>query len=249
VRREPNNQYDRNAIRVLNVQGAQIGHIPRGPAAKLAPYMDARRLLIEAIVSGEKGHYECPLQLRFYGTDDPVGRENMVAMMRGDGLPMSTVQNVNQRARDEERRQREEAQRAQQLQRQREKEAKKRRKVAAEAAKQAKKNGQEVIDVDALPQQPSGMGEYVGGSTQGQGIAPGPSLADIMGASERFNPRNAEQYVEEFGIQEKDLVSSVGRTTSPIMLTSCRLRCPKPLNQTPSHPNSATSSSKACTGC
>ena len=33
--REPNNQYDRNAIRVDNVRGNQIGHIPRGVAAKL----------------------------------------------------------------------------------------------------------------------------------------------------------------------------------------------------------------------
>jgi SWI/SNF-related matrix-associated actin-dependent regulator of chromatin subfamily A3 len=39
LKREPNNQYDRNAIRVDNVMGAQIGHIPRAMAAKLAPYM------------------------------------------------------------------------------------------------------------------------------------------------------------------------------------------------------------------
>jgi SWI/SNF-related matrix-associated actin-dependent regulator of chromatin subfamily A3 len=39
IRREPQNQYDRNAIRVNNVQGTQIGHLPRNLAAKLAPYM------------------------------------------------------------------------------------------------------------------------------------------------------------------------------------------------------------------
>lgn len=39
LKREPTNQYDRNAIRVDNVMGAQIGHIPREMAAKLAPYM------------------------------------------------------------------------------------------------------------------------------------------------------------------------------------------------------------------
>lgn len=39
LKREPTNQYDRNAIRVDNVMGAQIGHIPRNLAAKLAPYM------------------------------------------------------------------------------------------------------------------------------------------------------------------------------------------------------------------
>ncbi|KAH8430451.1 HIRAN domain-containing protein [Aspergillus melleus] len=39
LRREPHNPYDRNAIQVLNVMGAQIGHIPRFTAAKLAGYM------------------------------------------------------------------------------------------------------------------------------------------------------------------------------------------------------------------
>jgi SWI/SNF-related matrix-associated actin-dependent regulator of chromatin subfamily A3 len=39
LKREPQNQYDPNAIRVDNVMGAQIGHIPRGLAKKLANYM------------------------------------------------------------------------------------------------------------------------------------------------------------------------------------------------------------------
>lgn len=39
LKREPHNQYDRNAIRVDNVMGTQIGHIPRNMAAKLATYM------------------------------------------------------------------------------------------------------------------------------------------------------------------------------------------------------------------
>ena len=38
-KREPANQYDPNAIRVDNVLGRQIGHIPRTVAAKLAPYI------------------------------------------------------------------------------------------------------------------------------------------------------------------------------------------------------------------
>lgn len=38
-RRDPHNQYDRNAIRVDNVMNAQIGHIPRQIAAKFAKYM------------------------------------------------------------------------------------------------------------------------------------------------------------------------------------------------------------------
>jgi SWI/SNF-related matrix-associated actin-dependent regulator of chromatin subfamily A3 len=39
IKREPGNPYDSNAIRVNNVQGTQIGHLPRNLAAKLAPYM------------------------------------------------------------------------------------------------------------------------------------------------------------------------------------------------------------------
>lgn len=39
INRDANNQYDSNAIKVNNVMGAQIGHIPRQMAAKLASYM------------------------------------------------------------------------------------------------------------------------------------------------------------------------------------------------------------------
>ena len=39
IKREPGNPYDKNAIRIDNVQGAQIGHIPKNLAAKLAPYL------------------------------------------------------------------------------------------------------------------------------------------------------------------------------------------------------------------
>ena len=39
VKREPGNPYDSNAIRINNVHGTQIGHLPRNLAAKLAPYM------------------------------------------------------------------------------------------------------------------------------------------------------------------------------------------------------------------
>ena len=162
--------------------------------------MDNRCLLVEAIVAGEKGYYECPLQLRLYGTNDPVARENLIAQMRSSGLPTCTVQNVNSRAKQEAQ--------------QREKNEKERRKVAAQAAKQARKNGSTVVD---LTQQESGMGEFTGGSARG--IGPGPSLEDIVGASERFNPRNAEQYVEEFGIQEKDLVSFIPHHLSKGLLT------------------------------
>lgn len=39
VQREIHNQYDRNAIRICNVRGEQIGHVPRAVAGAFAPYV------------------------------------------------------------------------------------------------------------------------------------------------------------------------------------------------------------------
>lgn len=46
VKREPSNQYDKNAIRIDNVQGTQIGHIPRQLAMNLAPYLVSRSCIM-----------------------------------------------------------------------------------------------------------------------------------------------------------------------------------------------------------
>ncbi|KAG8978503.1 hypothetical protein FRB90_008429, partial [Tulasnella sp. 427] len=50
VVREPTNQYDANAIRVLNASGTQVGHIPRAAAARLAPLMDQGVVSVEGIM-------------------------------------------------------------------------------------------------------------------------------------------------------------------------------------------------------
>lgn len=39
IRREPGNPYDSNAIRINNVQGTQIGHLPRDLSSKLAGFL------------------------------------------------------------------------------------------------------------------------------------------------------------------------------------------------------------------
>jgi SWI/SNF-related matrix-associated actin-dependent regulator of chromatin subfamily A3 len=182
VRREPHNQYDSNAIQVLNVQGAQIGHLPRTISGKLAKYMDNRSLLVEAVITGEKGAFECPLELKFYGTNEPVERENLVSQMRADKLPTGHAVD----------RKRKEAAAA-----------KERENLAKQAAKQAKKNGGAVVGVGGQNYE-NGMADFMAGSSQGFG--PGPSLEDIVGGSTRYAPR-VEQMVEEFGVKEKDLES------------------------------------------
>ena len=47
LRREPNNPYDRNAIRVDNVFGVQVGHIKREQAAVLSKLIDKKFAIIE----------------------------------------------------------------------------------------------------------------------------------------------------------------------------------------------------------
>ncbi|CAG5175025.1 uncharacterized protein ALTATR162_LOCUS10818 [Alternaria atra] len=178
LRREPRNEYDSNAIKVTNVQGQQIGHLPRGVAAKLAKYMDERSLLIEAQLTGEKGYYDCPVQLKLYGTNDPAVQQDLMARMRSDRIPIGHVS---------DRRRKEAAA------------AKERERIAKQAAKQAKKKGAAVVDVAG------NMAEYAAGSSQGPGLMPGPSMEDILGGSIRFNPRNVEEMVEEYGIKEEDL--------------------------------------------
>jgi SWI/SNF-related matrix-associated actin-dependent regulator of chromatin subfamily A3 len=172
---------------VLNVQGVQIGHIPKNVAAKLAKYMDSRALLLEGIITGEKGFYDCPLEIKIYGTDEPVARDNLIEKLRADRLPVGHAMD----------RKRKEA-----------KAEKERQKLAAQAARAVKKNGGAVLGVE------NGMGaqfgnpltEYAGSSSQGIGVNSF-SLDDIIGSSERINPRNMEQMVEKFGVKEEDLAA------------------------------------------
>lgn len=46
--REPDNQYDANAIRIY-IAGKHVGYVPRALSAKLAPHMDAGE---QALVTG-----------------------------------------------------------------------------------------------------------------------------------------------------------------------------------------------------
>ncbi|XMA10689.1 hypothetical protein WAI453_003480 [Rhynchosporium graminicola] len=88
VKREPGNPYDSNAVRINNVHGNQIGHLPRNLAEKLAGYMDARKVVLEGILSGEKGQWDCPIRLRVYGPADPAARKLLEDDMRAKRVPI-----------------------------------------------------------------------------------------------------------------------------------------------------------------
>ncbi|CZT42223.1 related to helicase-like transcription factor [Rhynchosporium secalis] len=88
VKRESGNPYDSNAVRINNVHGNQIGHLPRNLAEKLAGYMDARKVVLEGILSGEKGQWDCPIRLRVYGPADPAARKLLEDDMRAKRVPI-----------------------------------------------------------------------------------------------------------------------------------------------------------------
>ncbi|KAH7114050.1 SNF2 family N-terminal domain-containing protein [Dactylonectria macrodidyma] len=89
-RREPQNQYDRNAIQVVNVFHEQIGHLPRQVVEKLAPYVDRGDITLEAQLTGEKGFYDCPVKLTFFGPSDPVQRSRIETALKADKLVKAT---------------------------------------------------------------------------------------------------------------------------------------------------------------
>ncbi|KAI1881221.1 hypothetical protein JX265_000047 [Neoarthrinium moseri] len=89
-KREPQNQYDGNAIRVDNVMGQQIGHVPRNLAAKLAPYLDGNEIALEGVLTGEKGFYDCPIRFYFYGTSLPEARLTLEGKLKSDKLLKAT---------------------------------------------------------------------------------------------------------------------------------------------------------------
>ncbi|KAJ5836819.1 Zinc finger RING-type [Penicillium robsamsonii] len=184
INRDANNQYDRNAMRVDNVMGAQIGHIPRQMAAKLASYMDARDLIIEGTLTGAIGDFTCPVDLKLFGSRDPTKRSDLKQRMQKDKLP---VRQLNELEREE---------------RKAEKEAEKQQKEAAKKARAM------ALGKAASQWQANQNSEYANLSTPtGLGGEQNESLEELLNQSSTFNPRDIGQVVETFGQKESDLVN------------------------------------------
>ncbi|WVF71338.1 hypothetical protein IAT40_006141 [Kwoniella sp. CBS 6097] len=70
LRRQPNNQYDPNAVQVVNAGGTQVGHVPRAVAGKLAELMDGRAITVEGRMVGQNldgaKHYKMGMDLSIY---------------------------------------------------------------------------------------------------------------------------------------------------------------------------------------
>ncbi|KXT04400.1 hypothetical protein AC578_3573 [Pseudocercospora eumusae] len=108
IRREPGNQYDSNAIRIDNVAGIQIGHIPRAVAAKLARYIDSRMCHFEGQLAGEMGSFDCPLTVHVYGPDPSTGiGKALINRMRAENLGVKGLQDAERAAKRVEKEQQE----------------------------------------------------------------------------------------------------------------------------------------------
>ncbi|RDI87292.1 hypothetical protein Vi05172_g2935 [Venturia inaequalis] len=195
LNREPTNQYDSNAIQVKNVYGVQIGHIPRQVAAKLAPFLDSRKLLCEAETTGPKGGYDVPISIQLLGTNDPSARALLKEEMKAANLP---VDELLRQEREEKAR---------------EKARLKAKKEQEKLIKAAKKAGMSMPGSQGQSLFPPGTGDFAGGSSQ----AEVPNLADIIKDSVRFNPRNVDQMVEQFGMKDDDL-ANMNKADQPNMV-------------------------------
>ena len=191
IRREPSNPYDSNAIRIDNVQRAQIGHIPRQIASKLAGYLDDGSLLVEGALSETKRTYDFPIALKLYGTSNLTDRATLINRMQVDQLPLDAIV---RRAKEEKRRAVEEAKRL----------------------KAAKKGGYVTGSTQSRSSQttdPRSSQGFVGSSSQGDG-APNRSIESIIEASQQFNPREMGEVVEKYGVGE-DILSQMPMADFP----------------------------------
>ncbi|KAL9604526.1 MAG: hypothetical protein Q9219_000491 [cf. Caloplaca sp. 3 TL-2023] len=179
VRREPNNPYDRNAIRINNVLGDQIGHIGRREAAKLARYIDNGSLLVEGAIAGRKGQFDCPIDLKLFGPCDRDKKQSLVDEMRRDKLPLDAFR---ERAKAEKMKQIEELKKL--------KAAQKSGRVATGSGKQWDINNSQL----------GYAGDFIAGDA-----APIESVDDIADVSQRINPREMGEVVERFGAGEEAL--------------------------------------------
>lgn len=144
--------------------------------------MDNNSLLVEGSLAGRMGQYDCPLELKLFGSSDPVERANLRSQMKSERLPCQVVD-------------------------QKEKEAKTRKKEEFKKAAAAKKAGKGGLVGGKYggQQWDAGQGDWAGCSSQSDGLSSTQSLDDIMETAQMFSPRGIGRVAEKFGLNEEAL--------------------------------------------
>jgi len=84
--REPNNIYDRNAVRVDNLEGQQVGHIKKEIAAILAPIMDSMpHIKLDGTIPARGNAWNIPIRIEFLGPD-PNQAEHVESLFRNQRM-------------------------------------------------------------------------------------------------------------------------------------------------------------------
>uniref|UniRef100_A0A8C4V0U1 Helicase like transcription factor n=1 Tax=Falco tinnunculus TaxID=100819 RepID=A0A8C4V0U1_FALTI len=88
LQREPNNPYDKNAVKVNNVNGDQVGHIKKELAAALAGIMDNKLAVVEGVVPyGAKNAFTMPVQMSFWGREE--NKEIVLDQLKRHGFKLA----------------------------------------------------------------------------------------------------------------------------------------------------------------
>lgn len=190
VKREPRNPYDSNAIRINNVMGDQIGHLSRQCAAKLAPLMDSKALLVEGALTGPKGTFDCPIGLKLFGTTDPVAAAALKQQMIDLRLPVT------------------EHNRAEAERKRKHKEQEKQLKAAQKT--NSLRMGSRVMDTDP------GLARYANINLPGPG-QPTQTLEQVLETALTYNPREVQDVVNKYGAGE-DVLCKMPMADQPTKL-------------------------------
>lgn len=200
-------KYDANAIRVVNMAGNQIGHIPRGHASKLAPFMDRDEIYIEAVLTDNKGQFDVPLDLRLYGTTNPAAQEALKQKMKDAKLPVKELIEA-ERERKRQEKEREQARKAEQ------------KRLLAEAAKGNTSNRKGKAAVEAGGKKATYANLNVASDDPTQDSEDmSMSMEEIMGNSREFNPREVGEVADKYGQSEEQL-SNMKKADQPARITT-----------------------------
>jgi len=77
--REPDNQYDPNAVKIMNANKEQIGYLDRKSAKALAPLMDEKKIKLRCEVVGQGDGYCIPVRLKIYKVSTWLNTKNSLS--------------------------------------------------------------------------------------------------------------------------------------------------------------------------
>jgi len=163
-------------------------------------------LILEGLLTGLRGDFDIPMQIKLFGPSDPARRAQIKEVMKQKKLPTTEMTKAEreEKARQKERAQRQERERKQMI------------KNAAKQAGGVQKGG------SGLEFETSNRSDYANITIPGD--EPGElSMEDIIGSSTRFDPRELGEIVNKYGSGE-DVLKELPMAKQPAALETKLLR-------------------------